>query len=128
MSARPLAGVKWKTAAIGDGLLSMTSQTFSTYRFCAWANSARIAIGTTAASSALLGVSSATTLSSVPIGIPANRSARTFCQIVLVSGSTFSAHAAPDKASQSATLADRIREVMSGDSVGGSHDFKLLYS
>jgi hypothetical protein len=103
MSARPLPGVNLKTAATGDGLLSMISQSFWMYRSLVCGNCARIATGTIAASSALFGVSSVTTLSPAAMGAPAKSSARSFCQTTLASGSLSWAQLGAGIASQSAS-------------------------
>src|SRR4051794_10631993 len=77
MSARPLRRVKVNTAATGEGLLSTTSHMRSMDRASDCGKSAWIVTGTTAASCARAGISSATTPSPGAIGSTEKRSART---------------------------------------------------
>src|SRR6476620_7357168 len=95
MSARPLAVVKWNTAAIGEGLLSTISQIVSMKRSLRCGKPDRMATGTIAASSARFGVSSETTPSADAIGAFANTLSCTFFHTALSAGSASCAPARP---------------------------------
>ena len=88
-SARPLSGVNWKIAEIGEGFASMIRYSFATYRLGVCGKRVRIAIGTTAASTARAGASRISAPSgAASIVRPSNRLARTLSQIGLAAGSS----------------------------------------